>query len=265
MKQMSFPRSCAYTAVANLLEHDAVDTTDRETALEIGLPYQFRLEEDTYLTGTMLQSAEWFDRFLMPRGFRLAEETVSRAGLISYLTQRRRPCMLGVELECGRHAVNFQHVDGGKLVFANNRHPDSDEPDWFIFTPAELLERVEDEVVVGTLEACPICQPDTTGDRDKTEAAFASYRETVAQVWTRPATQRQLLSMLNPVFAPLFLDAPIMMELIGENTISQSMISMRTAFLTALRQAETLELSDVISMEVLNELLDCYQEILLSH
>lgn len=264
MKYMHFPRSCAYTAVANLLEAYGVDTSDQQMALEIRLPYQFRKDGDTYLAGTMLQTAQWFDRYLNPRGFRLVEETVSRNSLISFLTQRQKPCMLGVRLDTGRHAINFHHAENGALIFSNNRHPETPEPDSFSFPPEELLQRVEENVVIGALERLSPCRPDTSGDLSKTLTAFASYREALAGLWTVSLPQHEILAQLDPLFAPLFLDAPIMMRLIGQDALSQSMISMRAKFISALRQAETLKLCDVIPVEALLRLLDNYLTVLSS-
>lgn len=264
MKTMSFPRSCAYTAVANLLEHVGIDTTDRDMILEIGLPYQFRQEDGAYLAGAMLQTKDWFDRFLNPRGFHLVEAYIPCADLPSFLEQRQEPCMLGVQLQHGKHALNFHHWEQNTLVFSNNRHPASDEPDYVSFTAEELLERVDETVVVGMLEKCPNCSADTSDDSIETEMALRSYRETLAEIWPMMLPQMRVLEKLNSVFAPLFLDVPIMMDLIGRHQLAQTMISMRTTFLSALRQTETICLNDVIPWESLSELLDNYQAVLLS-
>lgn len=262
MKYMSFPRSCSYTGVANLLEARGIDTTDREMALEIGLPYQLRQEGDTFLAGTMLQTASWFDRFLNPRGVRFTEKEICARELATFLCQQTEPCMLGVELEFGRHAVNFSHAEGDKLVFSNNRHPDSREPDWFAFTPQELLDCVEETVMVGMLEPCARYHPDRAGDRAATAAAFTAYKYALAEIWGRTVPQKQLMDQLNPLFAPLFLDAPIMMDMIGEKGLSLAMVTMRSKFLDALRKAETICLCDVIPTRELLELLDGYQKIM---
>ncbi|MCD8143515.1 MAG: hypothetical protein LUD83_09635 [Clostridiales bacterium] len=41
MKYMTFPSSCTFAGVANLLAFAGVDTSDREIALGMGLPYLF--------------------------------------------------------------------------------------------------------------------------------------------------------------------------------------------------------------------------------
>lgn len=262
MQYMTLPRSCAYTAVANLLEAQGIAASDREILLEIGIPYTFRQEGDSYLAGTMLQTRDWFNRFLMPRGFHLIEEAFSPSALISHLTQQPNSCMLGVQLEHGKHAVNFHHWENGTLVFTNNRHPQSPEPDSFSFSPRELLARVSDPVVVGALEACVPSLPDTSEDPAKTQTAFTAYRETLTDLWHRSFPRAQLLRRLDPVFAPLFLDGPIMMELIGKSRLAQAMVSMRTVFLAALRQADSIRLDTAIAPEALAALLDDYQAIL---
>ena len=43
MKYMTFNSSCSYAGIANMLEQDGVNTTDREIALGMKLPYLFVL------------------------------------------------------------------------------------------------------------------------------------------------------------------------------------------------------------------------------
>ena len=61
-----------------MLEMYGIDTNDRDIALKIKLPYMFDYCDGSYLSGAMLQSADWFDLFLNPIGYSLTEEIVSK-------------------------------------------------------------------------------------------------------------------------------------------------------------------------------------------
>ncbi len=80
MKYMHFNSSCSYAGLANLLELRGVDTEDYQIALDMGLPYFLRYEEASgaYRNGPMLQSAEWFDLYLKPRGFLYLERFMEK-------------------------------------------------------------------------------------------------------------------------------------------------------------------------------------------
>ena len=97
MKYMTLNSSCAFAGVANLLEQYGVDIEDRDLCLGMKLPYLFENESGKYLTGTMLQSAVWFNRFLCTIGFRMREVLLPRDQVPAYLCQERC-AMLGLRL-----------------------------------------------------------------------------------------------------------------------------------------------------------------------
>lgn len=76
MKYMHFNSSCSYAGLANLLELKGVDTEDDRIAGEMYLPYflAFDAESECYQAGPMLQTADWFNLYLLPRGFRYVEK-----------------------------------------------------------------------------------------------------------------------------------------------------------------------------------------------
>ncbi|MCC8065050.1 MAG: hypothetical protein LIO70_08210, partial [Clostridiales bacterium] len=113
MKYMTFPSSCAFAGVANLLASAGVDTSDREIALGMGLPYLFaKSEQGGYLSGPMMQTGELFDLFLRPRGFHLAEQRATPSAVPDLLA-RHAPAMVGLRLDADRkHAVIYTGRDG---------------------------------------------------------------------------------------------------------------------------------------------------------
>ena len=74
MKYMHFRASCSYTALAILLEKEGIQTEDYKIALEMNLPWLFSKENDSYIAGSMLQGAKWFNLWLLPHGFEMSEE-----------------------------------------------------------------------------------------------------------------------------------------------------------------------------------------------
>ena len=69
MKYMTFNFSCSFAGVANMLAQYGIETTDRDIALTMKLPFLFAYADGAYLSGPMLQSAGWFDLYLNPLGY----------------------------------------------------------------------------------------------------------------------------------------------------------------------------------------------------
>ena len=129
MKYMTFNASCSYAGLANLLDWYGVDVEDRVIALKMGLPYLFAREGRRYLSGPMLQGAEWFDLYLHPIGFTFIEHRLERAEVCSFLKDHP-PAMLGLRVTPeSKHAVVYTGGGGGEYCFINNKRQDSTEPE----------------------------------------------------------------------------------------------------------------------------------------
>lgn len=76
MKYMHFNSSCSYAGLANMLAFLGFETEDYQIALDIKLPFLIHFDPETgsYRAGAMLQSKEWFELYLRPRGFCYKEE-----------------------------------------------------------------------------------------------------------------------------------------------------------------------------------------------
>ena len=94
MKYMTFNASCSYAGLANLLDWYGVDVEDRVIALKMELPYLFAREGRRYLSGPMLQGAEWFDLYLHPIGFTFIERRLEREEVCSFLKDHPPACLL---------------------------------------------------------------------------------------------------------------------------------------------------------------------------
>lgn len=189
MKYMSFNSSCAYAAVANMLEQYGFNTEDRMIALEMGLPYLFSCEDGVYFAGPMLQTAEWFNLYLNPRGFRMSEVVIDRGEICAFL-QDVKCAMIGIEVSEGnKHAVVFSGAEGERYRFINNKWEQADEPDTLLLSEGELLGRPDETVAAATLQ--------------KTEASDVDMKrhlEKSAEVLTR--MKRDLDSFCSTVRQP---------------------------------------------------------------
>lgn len=250
MRPMTFPRSCAYAGLSNLLADFGVETDDRQIVLELNLPYQLRCSNGVFYAGTMLQSPKWFNRYLMPRGLEFAQEQIPSEQLPSFLQRLERQCMLGIQIENGhKHAVLYQPERADCFTLWNNAPADSGAPAYFSFTAEELAERVDDPVTVGYLIpfSGSFTQRDPVLDCKHSLACLSKYWRAMCCVWGKPTASSALSEKLDPVFAAFFLDIPIMMELIGQQKLAGEIISLRTRFLEALKQPEEICLSEHIS------------------
>ena len=253
MKYMTFNSSCSFAGIANMLDKCGIDTNDKDIALAMKLPYLFHFADDVYMSGSMLQTAEWFDLFLNPIGYSLTEETVAKDHLVDYLLNKN-VAMLGLYVdEDEKHAVIYIENNSNSMTFLNNKWENDSSPELIKLTPAELLKSVDNEVVVATLKKI---QPTTIDFSTKLttslEVARANLNE-ILNVSECKTTVGELRTKLNTLFRPFFLESISMMKLIGENELCDDFSSLQREFLTTIRQdANTiLFLKDYISIEKL--------------
>ncbi|MBR3841058.1 MAG: hypothetical protein IKM20_07985 [Erysipelotrichales bacterium] len=149
MKYMHFNSSCSYAGLANMLALQNYDTEDYKIALEMGLPYFIRydINSNYYQAGAMLQSKEWFELYLKPRGFRYIEKVYSKDQLITNL---RSGMMFGIQATLNsKHAIVFIKEEQGIYSFLNNKWEESSEEEYIYLKASELLEKVPENIAVG--------------------------------------------------------------------------------------------------------------------
>ena len=264
MKYMTFNSSCSYAGIANMLEQYGVDTTDREIALGMRLPYLFAYSEGAYVSGPMLQKAEWFDIYLNSIGFALIEKKIPADKVIDYLKEQKT-AMLGIKIEnTGKHAVVYKGMESDELIFINNKWENEDVPSKIKFTEKELREKIDAEVVVATLQsvrATKVCMI------DKLENSLAVLRANVLEIvelCNQEVTVEDLQFKLNTLFRPLFLDGITMLNLIGETELSKEWKVMQGNLLRALRQDKnkSVKLGEYIFTNKLQVLEQRYAELI---
>ncbi len=256
MKYMHFRASCAYTALAMLMEHLGADTEDRSIALEMKLPWLFAKEDGVFAAGPMLQGAKWFDLWLNPRGYRMSEVMLEPDALPAYLREHC-PVMLGLRTPGGKHAVVFERYDGA-YHFLNPVHKGSGEPTSLSLGADELCERADRPTVVGEVLPAAPRQPDMPS---LLAASASTLRENLAaiEVFSAQAhAPEDYAAARDGLFRSLLLDGIAMLELIGETELAQGFSALQGSFLSFLRGSMDMPLASEFPMDKLRELTEAY-------
>ena len=246
MKYMHFNSSCSYAGMANMLELQGFETEDYKIALDMGLPYFLRYDDESknYQAGPMLQSAEWFNLYLKPRGFRHIEQVVSRKMILQAL---QPGSMLGIQVTPGsKHAVVFLGEDNGVYQFLNNKWENSEEPDYLEFSAEECLNRLPEQVVVGHLECCEAEEVDLLPYYEESLANWEKLRKELQQFISEIQSPQALRESMNRVFRPLLLDGLSMAKLLGEKELEECLAKLQKQFLAMIRKNEAVKLAEVL-------------------
>lgn len=264
MKYMTFNSSCSYAGLANMLFCYGVDTSDREIALGMRLPYLFADENGRYLAGPMLQSAAWFDLYLRPRGFHLVETMLDHAGVVAFL-ESHQPAMLGLKIsDHAKHAVVYQGTHGDKLHFFNNKWERSEEPDTLSLPQEELLLRLEERVMVAVLERTTPEKVDFLPLMEASDGVLRRNLADIMEVCRRNHTLTSLRARMDTLFRPLLLDGITMLELLGEEALAFRFRTLQGELLAALGQNGdgTIRLADYLSLPELESAVTEYRKLI---
>ena len=243
-----------------MLEMYGIDTNDRDIALKIKLPYMFDYCDGSYLSGAMLQSADWFNLYLNPIGYSLTETPVEKECLDAFL-QNAKTAMLGIMIdEAEKHAVVYAGRNDRQLMFVNNKWEDDPSAERIHLTIDDLKKRVDDVVVVATLQQINPIKVDFCAKLKKSiDYARANYIDILNLCHTETIVS-ELRSKLNILFRPFFLDGITMMNLIGETKLAEDMTILQGGLLSALRQESNKKifLKDYISLDKLERSVEKY-------
>ncbi len=258
MKYMTFNASCSYAGLANLLDWYGVDVEDRVIALKIELPYLFAREGRRYLSGPMLQGAEWFDLYLHPIGFTFIERRLEREEVCSFLKDHP-PAMLGLHVTPeSKHAVVYTGGGGGEYCFINNKRQDSTEPETLRLTETALLSRLDKTVVVGMLEKIGP-RPSALHDRlTGSPGVLLALQSEINDFCTQQQTPAAQAAALNDLFRPLLLDGVTMLELLENTEPAASLRTVRAQLLPLIRAGRPTVLSESIDLSLLNASIRAY-------
>jgi hypothetical protein len=247
MKYMHFKASCSYAALANLLERMGIETEDTKIALEMDLPWLFAKDGNTFVSGPMLQSAEWFNLWLKPRGLIMTETEVQKDALCRIL-QSSGPLMLGIQTLYGKHAVVFTKYDGA-YQFVNPTHENSGEKTELVLTEKELLDRTDETMMLASIGRT---KPEPVDLCPYFRRSVQIIRENVAEIERFASVTHGpdlFPSALNRLFRPLLLDGISMLTLIGETTLAERFAVLQTELMSFLRGPRTERLKDGLSID----------------
>lgn len=258
MKYMSFNSSCAFAGVANMLFSFGIDVQDRDIALGMKLPYLFAREENTFLAGPMLQSADWFNLYLHTIGFEMMERFVPREEIPERLAGEQT-AMLGIRVSPrDKHAVVYIGKEGGLFRFLNNKWQHTEDPETFLFTPQELLSRLDKTVVIATLHPCPARNADIAPLLHGSCAVLMEMKEKLAAFCAIQRSTEEMMAAMNTLFRPVLLDGITMLELIGKTELASRLRMVQSEFMNAVRNGKTVALAEVMQMDVLMQAIDDY-------
>lgn len=262
MRYMTFRASCSYAGLANLLALRGIETTDREIALEMGLPYLFAYEDGAYLAGPMLQGARWFALYLQPRGLRLEERTVPREELKAELA-RSGPSMLGLRVSPeGKHAVLYTGVHDGRFCFLNNKWERSEEPETLALTEQELLSRTDAAVTVGTLAAVPPAPSEKAVRRRESAAVLTALGTELDAFCAGARDPEELRHARDPLFRALLLDGVTMLELLGEESLCGELRALQGQLMAALKVREDIPAGGILDTDRLRRAVEDYRALI---
>lgn len=266
MKYMTFNSSCSYAGIANMLAQYGIETDDRSIALAMNLPYLFSYSDGMYLSGPMLQTAEWFNLYLNPIGYQLIEKTVSADSIDEYL-KTQKTAMLGIRSrESGKHAVVYTGIEANSFVFINNKWENEDSPSEILLTKEELQQKIEPKVMVATLQQIP---PKSINFTPKFHSSISVLRENLEKIINLCNTEEtvsNLRSKLNTLFRPLFLDGITMLNLIDETALAKEFTNLQQALLGALRQEsqQIITLKEYLPISKLQMAVEAYIQLIIN-
>ena len=236
MKYMHFNSSCSYAGVANMLEMLGYDTEDYKIALDMGLPYLLRydMESEAYQAGPMLQSAEWFNLYLRPRGFEYREQRMEKFKVPDYL---RPGMMLGIQVTPkSKHAVVFLEKKENSYVFLNNKWEESEEPDVLKLSEEECLEHLPEQVMLGYVEQCEVLTIDMQPYYEEALETWEKLRKELHVFVSAVRTSEELKASMNRLFRPLLLDGLSMAKLLKDEELAGKLEIMQQKFLGIVRR-----------------------------
>ncbi len=258
MKYMTFNSSCSYAGLANLLSLSGVDTEDREIALAMKLPYMFDHEDGCYQAGPMLQGEKWFNLYLHPIGYTWKEQKIPQAALCALL-RRTGSAMFGIHIsEQNKHAVIFTGMKGDLFSILNNKWAHSDEPDTLWLPEKELLRRVDQTVVVGSLQKTERRAASLTEPLKRSVCILWALSDEIRQFSTEEKAPMELRQSMNTLFRPILLDGITMLDLLGETALSRKLKTVQGQLMSALKQNRPIKPAQFLDLPLLTEVMTEY-------
>ena len=262
MKYMTFNSSCSYAGVANMLAQYGVDTDDRTIARKMMLPYLFTKEDGVYLSGPMLQSADWFNLYLNPIGYTMDENHVKREQVPSALL-KEKTAMLGLRgSPQSKHAVVYQGIEHDKYGFLNNKWQYTEEPELVLLTEPELLARLDGDVVIATLHPTQRKEVDFEPLLKQSVYVLEDLKRDIRAFCAVEQSLQAVVTAMNTLFRAILLDGITMLEISDQMVLAQKLRRVQGELMTAVRKKTAVTLSEEIGVEILLEAIDEYKQLI---
>ena len=262
MKYMTFNSSCSYAGVANMLAQYGVDTDDRTVARKMMLPYLFTKEDGVYLSGPMLQSADWFNLYLNPIGYIMDENHVKREQVPSALL-KEKTAMLGLRVSPqSKHAVVYRGEDDSKYSFLNNKWQHTEEPEQLLLSEAELLTRLDDNVVIATLHPTQRKEIDFEPLLKQSVQVLEDLKHDIRTFCAVEQSPQAIMTAMNTLFRAILLDGITMLEISNQMSLAQKLRGVQGELMTAVRKRSAVTLSEEIAVDTLLEVINEYKQLI---
>ena len=257
MKYMHLNSSCPYAGLANVLMLQGHDTEDFLIALDIDLASHIRYDKEcgTFRSGFSLQSKQWFDLYLKPKGFAYVEDFWTKDTVFENLLPGM---MVGILVAPGKkHAVICSGIDPKSVTFINNKWEHTEEPETLCFTHAELAERLpEEEIAVGYIESSQAEAIDLVPHYAESLQTWTLLRNQLHEFMGHFQSSEVMRGQLNVLFRPLLLDGLTMAQLRKDQELTDKLIILQGALLNVLKQNVSARLSDHMDMTLLDNSID---------
>lgn len=223
MKYITFTASGILAGLANMLELLGFNTEDHTIALDMNAPFLLLREGGRYYAGSGLYRPQWLDLYLKPRGFQMTEITLPKESATAFL-RSQQTAMLPIAITSeNTHPVVYAGYTNGRYEFVNIKLPDSDEPDVFSLSTAMLKRRLDDQVMIYTLESCPPQPVDLLPLLRDSIKNLDAYLNDLLQALHQTVTREELRHMHTPLFRALMQDMQPMAALIGDHTLAEEL------------------------------------------
>ncbi|QSX06672.1 hypothetical protein JYG23_04245 [Sedimentibacter sp. zth1] len=266
MKYMTFNNSCSFAGVANMLEDFSIDIEDYQLAIEMKVPFIFKFDErwKRYLSGSMLQEDKYFNYYLQKWNLKLIENKVSKEDVLSFFNTLKQKAMIGLNISEGyKHAVIYFGNENNEYIFLNNRRKDANEPKYYKYGSDELKEKIDGTAIISYIDKhIENFELDIKKEINNSVIYLERYRKEVEDFCQKEQSVNSLQYAMNTYFRALFLDVYSMMKILEEVKIVKQISEVRSEYLQAIKINKSLRLSDFISLDELNKIIDQYKELI---
>ena len=174
--------------------------------------------------------------------------------------------MLGLRVSPkNKHAVVYLGLEGEKYRFLNNKWQHTDEPEQFSLTEAELLSRLDDDVMVAVLESAPCKAVDFAPLYKQSIQTLDDLKQDILSFCTQEQPPQAIMTAMNKLFRAILLDGITMLELCAETAQAEKLRIVQSEFMIAVKKNTTVILSEEISVDLLVEAIEEYKHLIEHH